>query len=1290
MTRRLPLRYGRRVVLRVTLALLFGVVGLVGLLPPASTPLHAQEGATPPHWIWHPSEGQPDAETRYFRKEFSVKEPSRVAIDVTADNRYTLYLDGEEIAAGDNWKVVQAATVEVPTGTHVLAAVAENEAPGAAGFLLRGGVLPLGQGVPIHSDASWKSSATTPEGDSWLRPGFNDAAWVAAADLGILGTGPWQDLVFESGDASDRFTVPEGLTITAVAAPSVTGSAVSFAFDDQGRPCVGVERGPIVRLIDADNDGTFEDKVAITPQMSNCQGLYFDVADDGSVTLWAVGDGPDGTGIHQLADNDGDEVFETVLHYVPTDGMGEHGPHAVTRGPDGALYFNAGNHAHIKDPIDPRSPVNETFNYEGELLPHYPDARGHAATIMAPGGEIYRSTDDGKTWSRIVAGFRNEYDFAFNRDGEIFSFDSDMEWDLGLPWYRPVRVNHCPIGAEFGWRNGSGKWPAYYYDSLPGIIDVGRGSPTGVTFLHSAWFPAEYDDNFLICDWSQGRILAIALERDGAGYTAKARNLVTGQPLNCTDIEVGPDGAVYFTTGGRGTLGGLFRVAPRDGRPSPPFDGLMGRAIDMRAPLTSYARRQILGLRENVGRAEWPRSLVEEYARNADQPARRRVRAMDLLQQFEAGNDAVELEPLWIELAADADATVRAKAVQFLGSYGSEDSNQALTGALGDADPFVRRRAAEALILSGTPIPVESLLPLLSDPDRLVRHSARVALEHAGAEAVRGSRLLEATPRAILEWMLAVVRTNRPEASGQNWLLGQQAAMLAQATLAPDERLDLLRLIGLTYLLGTQKPADTPALASAFREQALAAFPSGDRSTDWELARLLAFLNEPKAVAAILDAQAAAGVANDRPSQIHYAYCLRAITDPEGWTPDAKGRFWAWFEDASHWDGGFSFLGYLDFMVQELVNQLSPDERASYLAEGAAAPFPTRVLLRALDPAGDPAALLALADLYRELDPAANPGAVFELRGLIVEKLGQSPRPEAHAALRSLAYDDPARRDSIARALAESPTADDLPLLLAALESNDRNTLGAVAMGLRRVEANPDGPEALRSLILAARRMSPNFAPQLNALASKWTGADGPGRDADLAASLRAWEAVYAERFPSGPPLTETIARRAYTLDELVSEVLDSPVRGNAVPDRGRALLTQAQCLNCHKFGAEGQGLGPDLTTLSSRFEARDILKAMVEPSAEISDQYKPVMVATLDGKILNGMPAGDDPENLILLLSDGTKVTIPKADIEEQGESNVSVMPEGLLDTLTPQQIADLIALFEAQPRVEVPVEGQ
>ncbi|MGO9811785.1 MAG: hypothetical protein ACLP53_13555, partial [Isosphaeraceae bacterium] len=577
----------------------------------AITPAALAQEATAPHWIWYPSaDGNAThsfpTETRYFRKDFRIKEQSRLVLDVTADNAFSLFLDGKLVAEGNDWATAQHVEDKLAVGPHVLAARASNAAPGAAGFLLRGGVLPLGQGVPIQSDRTWRSSPQVPEGDRWTSVDFDDRGWARALDLGVLGSGPWGRLAFGGDNPSGRFRVPEGFTLETIAQPTVTGSVVAFTFDFDGQPCVSIERGPIARLIDDDKDGRYDRRQTITPQMKNCQGLSFIRGH-----LFAVGEGPRGTGLYRLDDGDHDGVFEkTELIRLSQGGMGEHGPHAVVLGPDGRLYYNNGNHAHLRPPIDPASPVNVA--YEGELLPHYNDSRGHAAGIMAPGGEIYRSDDGGLTWKRVTAGFRNEYDFAFNRDGELFSFDSDMEWDVGLPWYRPVRVVHCPLGAEFGWRNGSAKWPAYYYDSLPAILDVGRGSPTGVTFYQAHQFPPAYHDRLLVCDWSQGRILAVQLERDGASYKAAAEELVTGQPLNCTDIEVGPEGSVYFTTGGRGTQGGLYRVSWKGARPETSrTEPSWVEAIKIESPLASFSLRKAEELRSR-NRGAWDHALPLE------------------------------------------------------------------------------------------------------------------------------------------------------------------------------------------------------------------------------------------------------------------------------------------------------------------------------------------------------------------------------------------------------------------------------------------------------------------------------------------------------------------------------------------------------------------------------------------------------------------------------------------------------------------------------------------------------
>ena len=204
----------------------------------------------------------------------------------------------------------------------------------------------------------------------------------------------------------------------------------------------------------------------------SCHGLLV-VGDD----VYAVGSGPDGsTGVHVLPDRDHDDKADEVRQLNRTKGgIGEHGPHDVVLGPDGWLYHNLGNHAWITNKPEPQSPAH--LYEEGNLLtPPFEDANGHAVGIKAPGGTVWRFSPDGKRWWIETVGFRNHYDVAFNAAGDLFTFDSDMEWDVGAPWYKPVRVNHCTPGAEFGWRSGAPNWPAYYYDSLPATVAAGASS----------------------------------------------------------------------------------------------------------------------------------------------------------------------------------------------------------------------------------------------------------------------------------------------------------------------------------------------------------------------------------------------------------------------------------------------------------------------------------------------------------------------------------------------------------------------------------------------------------------------------------------------------------------------------------------------------------------------------------------------------------------------------------------------------------------------------------------------
>ena len=249
------------------------------------------------------------------------------------------------------------------------------------------------------------------------------------------------------------------------------------------------------------------------------------------------------------------------------DGGGEHGPHAVVLAPDGkSLYVVAGN-ATAADRVDD-SLVPRVWG-EDNLIPRMVDGAGFMTDEKAPGGRIYKVSPDGKHWELVAIGYRNPFDIAFNRAGELFTYDSDMEWDVNLPWYRPTRVLHVASGGDFGYRNGSGKWPPYYIDSLPPVVNVGPGLADGYRLRLWREVPGQVPGRPLHLRLELRQALCTHLAPKGATYDGELEEFVAGTPLALTDVVVNPkDGAMYFAVGGRNTQSGLYRVTyagPDDG-----------------------------------------------------------------------------------------------------------------------------------------------------------------------------------------------------------------------------------------------------------------------------------------------------------------------------------------------------------------------------------------------------------------------------------------------------------------------------------------------------------------------------------------------------------------------------------------------------------------------------------------------------------------------------------------------------------------------------------------------------
>ncbi len=266
------------------------------------------------------------------------------------------------------------------------------------------------------------------------------------------------------------------------------------------------------------------------------------------------------SGLYRITSSKGGDALDKVELLRAMDAKGDHGVHAVVPTPDGkALYLICGNGTKATETVA-NSQVPAVWG-EDHLLPRLPDGRGFMRDVMGPGGKIYRVSPDGKNFELFATGFRNIFDAAVNRDGELFTYDADMEYDFNTSWYRPTRICHVVSGAEYGWRNGAGKRPEFYPDNLPPMINIGPGSPTGMTFGYGAKFPAKYQDSLFSLDWSWGKMYAIHLTPDGATYKAVKEEFVSGMPLPLTDAIIHPkDGAMYFAIGGRRVQSGLYRV----------------------------------------------------------------------------------------------------------------------------------------------------------------------------------------------------------------------------------------------------------------------------------------------------------------------------------------------------------------------------------------------------------------------------------------------------------------------------------------------------------------------------------------------------------------------------------------------------------------------------------------------------------------------------------------------------------------------------------------------------------
>lgn len=520
---------------------------------------------------------------------------------------------------------------------------------------------------------------------------------------------------------------------------------------------------------------------------------------------------------------------------------GEHGVHSLILSPDKKwVYLITGNFAHVPEVNDSFAP--KVWN-EDQLLLRNPDGNGHAANVWAPGGFIARFQLDGSNWQLVSMGQRNTYDAAFHDNGELFAYDADMEWDFGMPWYRPTRISHIVPGTELGWRNGTGKWPAYYEDSMAPVLNIGPGSPTGMLAGRGFKAPAKYQQALYAFDWTFATIYAVHLTPDGSSFKAEKEEFVAGAGLPLTDAVIGKDGSMYFATGGRRGKSDLWRVV--------------------------YAGKESTAPQLAKGGKHADRDKLAEMIRDP--------------KKFDA----------------------------------------------------------------------EIALKHLNSEERTLRFMARTAMERSPDAGWTGtiSAQKDAWSQILGPMALARLDGKKHRTAALETLLKVDWKSLSQ-----PQQINWLRAAGLVFIRSGEPTAEEKAAVLAKID---ASYPATDRSMNFELARMLCYLQAPNVVSRTLklmdEAPAADAddwktlvernssygsdinsvIKNHPPTaQIHYIYCLRAVKGP--WKGDERRRVFNWFREIESRSGGNSYAKFIAAIRKQIYENGTPEEQKIFAAEAKA------------------------------------------------------------------------------------------------------------------------------------------------------------------------------------------------------------------------------------------------------------------------------------------------------------------------------------------------------------------
>jgi putative membrane-bound dehydrogenase-like protein len=1050
---------------------------------------------------------------------------------------------------------------------------------------------------------------------TWQRPSLLTAVEFLAFTVGLT-------VLTEAGEIKlngRTFMVPDGFTIERVAGPPLVDRPITAAFDDVGRLYVSDSSGS--------NDNVQKQLAEKPHRIVRLEDTNDDGTFDKRVVFADKMMFPEGTMWHagSLYVSAPPSIWK--LTDTNNDGVADQRVEWFA----GKTLTGCANDLH-----GPYLGLDGWIYWCKGAFAQQTYERPGRPPFVTKAAHIFRCRPDGGGIEPVMTGgMDNPVDVVFTPGGErIFTTTFFVHPGGG----QRDGLVHAIYGGIYGKIHDPIFQPAHKWtgpDVLPVLLHMGPAAPCGLVRHESDTFGQEYQDNLFACYFNLHKVSRHVLVPQGASFTTKDEDFVSSPDLDFhpTDIVEDADGSLILVdTGGwyklccptsqlhkPDVLGGIYRVK-RQGmvRHFDPWgETLFDRQRDYRTAMMLKDFVKLLGSPPPA----WRRHVMEQLA----QP----------------GREAVVLPALREVTAETKSPFLHRNIVWTLARINHPNARAQVQHFLWNSDETVRQAAIHVMALWRDRGATNRLMELLKDSPPHNRRAAAEALGRIGAkEAVPD--LLKAASQPVdrilehsITYALIEIADSKATVAG---LASKSPRTIRTAMVALDQMdgggLDPKFAAGLlastdpalkeaaAWIVGRHRDWAV-ALASVLGQRLdMADLPAPDRT---ELERQLGRF----AQAAPIQQLVASRLNDSAASRATRRSCLEAMAQAglsEKELPASWVAALANVVGDRHPDAELVALAVAAIRALPITKARAGDLSASLVRLGAETKNLVDLRLSALAavPGGlsnpDPSLFAFLLSKLDREQPVANRTTAADV--MARAKLTSEQLLRVADALRAVG---PVEVDRV----------------LGAFEQSTDEALGLKVVGAL------DESSALSSLRIDS----------LKAHLAKY----GP------AVQKRAL-LLYAR-------LNADAAKQQARLEQLLTTLSAGDIR------RGQLAFhsEKAACFSCHAIGYRGGNVGPDLTRIGSIRSERDLLEAIVFPSASLVRSFEPIAVATAEGKLYNGLLRGETADELVLATGINQESRVPRSQIEEIRPSTVSIMPAGLDQQLTPQELADLVAFLKA-----------